>query len=128
MKFWTGAFFVGLFIFFFLQTVVLAKESCPKIDSPEVTAIKYQLFAAYQTGFDGYEMPCELKCFGNKQCQNRCQGKEGLRFLQDKLHELVAKKGYVQCHSMTMSCVEQCKDLGVACQAACGDEKSIATK
>lgn len=126
MRFWTGAFLVGLCIFFFLQTVVLASETCPKKGSPEATAIQYQLYAAYQTGYDGYQTPCQHQCLDHKDCQKNCREKQALRLLQSKLQELVARKGYSRCPSMSVGCVEQCKDQGLPCQAACSNDKSFA--
>ena len=126
MRFWTGAFLVGLCIFFLLQTVVLASENCPEKGSPEATAIQYQLYTAYQTGYDGYQEPCQFQCFGEKNCQKNCREKQALRLLQGKLQELVAKKGYSRCPSMSLGCVEQCKDQGLSCRAACSNEKSFA--
>ena len=128
MKFWTIVFFISATIFFFLQTVVLAAESCPGIDSPKATAVNYQLYSAYQIGYGGYEAPCELKCFGNASCQKRCQGKEGLKYLGAKLEELTTKNHSVQCPSFTLSCLEQCKDMGVACAATCGNDQPLANR
>ena len=127
MRFLTTVFFVAFSSFFSLQ-VAWAQDHCPGIDSPEATAIKYKLFTAFQTGFDGYETPCELKCFGKSDCQQKCQSKEGLRLLEQKLHEIAMKNNSTKCPSHTLSCLEQCKDLGVSCAAVCGQEFPVAEK
>ena len=115
---------LGLFSF---QTS-FAENSCPGIDSPEAVAIKYKLFTAYQTGFDGYETPCELKCFGNKSCQNSCQSKQGLRLLEQRLQELAHNNNSTKCPSYTIGCLEQCDKLGASCAAVCGQDLPIADK
>jgi|GEM_PF-6671032 len=125
MKFWTSTFVVSLILFFFIHTVVLAGDSdCPPLDSPETTAIKYQLFAAYQTGLDGYQLPCELKCSHNAECASQCRGKAALRLLEGKLKELnarrIASKGGEPCWSYSLTCMEQCRDHGIECMKACG--------
>ena len=105
-----------------------AGNSCPGIGSPQATANNYMLFTAYQTGYDGYEAPCELKCFGNEGCQQRCQSKHGLRLLEEKLHDIMAKNDAKNCPSYTVGCVEQCEKLGVSCAAICGQNKPVADK
>ena len=127
MRFWTTTFIISATLFFFLHTVVLAADvpNCPKLDSPKVTAVKYQLFAAYNIGYDGHQLPCELKCMGKADCQNSCQTKEALRLLQAKLVELsqketLASNSAAPCPSFSETCMDQCKADGPACLAACG--------
>lgn len=122
------ALLIVAFLGFVSFQVAWAGDSCPGIDSPESTAIKYKLFTAYQTGFDGYETPCELKCFGKSDCQHKCQSKEGLRLLEQKLYEITLKNDSTKCPSYTLNCLEQCKDLGVSCAAVCGQEFPVAEK
>ena len=128
MNYWSTTFILSAVIFFFIHTVVLASDNknCPGVNSPEVTAIKFQLFAAYQTGYDGYAIPCELKCFNKKDCKNQCQTREALRMLNAKLEELTQGNNQIQCPAHTIGCIEQCSEAGVPCLAACGREQPIA--
>ncbi|MCB0379037.1 MAG: hypothetical protein KDD33_11140 [Bdellovibrionales bacterium] len=127
MRFWTMVFVVASFIFFFIQTVVLAAEpDCPGINSPTHTALKYRLYSAYQVGYGGYEAPCEFKCFGNQNCQNRCQGQKGLEYLTQKMSDLKGEFG--SCPSLTLACLEQCQEMGASCASVCSGDQAIAQK
>lgn len=101
-----------------LQSVDM-KSSCPQSESHELAPYRYQLFTAYQTGYDGYEAPCEIKCLGRENCQERCQKKKGLELLGQELSRLKKKKGIKDCPSVEAICLEQCQDHGEACKQAC---------
>ena len=128
MRIITSQLIVALCTLLTFPVVILGVENCPGIGSPEATANNYKLFAAYQTGYDGYEAPCELKCFANSSCQNRCQAKEALRLLENKMNELVAQNNATQCPSYTLSCLSLCEKQGVSCAAVCGGDNSVADK
>ena len=127
VRFWTPTFFIALALFFFIHTVVLASPAaaeCPSVDSPQATALGYQLYTAYQVGFDGYQMPCELKCSSNKNCQSSCQTQQGLRLLQSKVHELNDKHPMLvtskSCKVVAQVCLKQCPADNLQCLNACG--------
>lgn len=103
----------------------IAEDQCPKIDSHETAAIKYQLFSAYQTGFDGYQAPCELKCFGNSNCQNRCQGQKAMEYLSKQMKQLKDKRGVKHCPSFTIVCLEQCQSQGPQCAQVCDGSSQV---
>lgn len=101
------------------QTVRSQASSCPSEDSTDLAPFRYQLFTAYQTGFDGFEMPCEIKCLGKQECQNNCQQKKGRELLSRELSRLKKKKDLARCPSMEAICLKQCEDQGQACKQAC---------
>lgn len=105
-----------------------AKDNCPAIGSPESVALEFQLFSAFQTGYDGYETPCELKCFGKEKCQNSCQAKFGLQFLSKQMTDLKKKKGIKQCPTYTLSCIKQCEKLGPDCVKTCEGLDTVASQ
>lgn len=108
-------------VFLLLSAVANSNaDKCPKIDSHETVALKFQMFSAYQTGFDGYEAPCEIQCMGRDKCQQNCQLKKGLSYLSKRFEELKVKKGVTSCASLTVACLEQCQSAGPQCAQACG--------
>ena len=117
--------FFALCVFFAFSMAAVANDKCPKIDSHETAAIKYQLFSAYQTGFDGYEAPCEIKCFGNSNCQNRCQSNKAMEFLAKQMQQLKDKKGVESCPSFTLACLDQCQALGPQCAQVCDGSAQV---
>ncbi len=103
-----------------------AQSRCSEIDSPESVAQKYQLFSAFQTGYDGYQVVCENKCFGKKSCEENCQSKKALEYLSKQMNQLVKKSGGLHCPSLTLVCLEQCTHLGVQCAQVCSTTDSVA--
>lgn len=92
--------------------------TCPKSDSPRMIAMNYQLFTAYQTGFDGYEASCELQCFSKETCQKDCQAKKGLEYLKKQMTQLAANFNG-SCTNLVNTCISQCQDQGPNCSQAC---------
>jgi|GEM_PF-5133401 len=202
MRFWTGAFFVALFIFLFIQTVVLAhpgeeitllesqeqqsislfdfsvhsspsfgfdraikvnpykanksflskrniaspaSSQCPLVEDPELSPIHYQLLAAFESGKEGYALPCSFRCNSSSnihgssqginhsasesdsrqsQCQAQCQNQAGLKLLKEKILELSEKNlgsssAYQSCPSYVQTCLNQCAGLQGSCREAC---------
>ncbi len=116
---------IPISIFFAFATLTTsttwAQNKCPAMGSPEATAIHYQLFAAFQSGFDGYEAPCEIKCFGKKSCQHSCQQDHGLRLLKRQVAQVGEKKGLDDCPTLVATCLKQCEGAGEACEKTCTD-------
>ena len=119
--------FLSLVVFFAFLMGASAQDNCPKPDDHAISAVKYQLFAAYQTGFDGHQAPCEIKCFGNEPCLNTCQTKRGLKSLSTQLTRLMKKKNLKSCASYTMVCLKQCLQHGNACNKACNAPSPVAS-
>ena len=90
------------------------------MDDHSLSPIKYQLFTAYQTAYDGYHTPCDLKCFGKEQCTQNCQAEKGLNSLSIELDRLKTKNNLNTCESYTSVCIDQCEELGESCKKACG--------
>ena len=119
--------FVSLSFFISFLSTSLANPVCPKNDDHSLSAIRYQLFTAYQTGYDGYRTPCDLKCFSKENCMNKCQTEKGLASLALEFDKLRAKKKLTNCTSYTLVCLEQCQQHGKACNKACGGTEPVAT-
>jgi hypothetical protein len=117
--------------FLLLSIQANAQESnyCPKLDSPDSVALKFQLFSAYQTGYDGYEAPCELKCMGNLNCQKKCQSEKALDFLAKQMKDIKNKKNIKECATLTLLCVEQCQPQEKQCAQVCDgtDQRGLAS-
>lgn len=111
--------FIFSIVFFSFLMGAGAHDGCPKSDDHALSAVRYQLFTAYQTGYDGYQAPCEMKCFSNSNCIETCQTKKGMESLNKQLSKLLEKKNLSSCQSYSQVCVEQCKEKGEPCQKAC---------
>jgi len=103
-----------------------AESQCVEINSPENVAQKYQLFSAFQTGFDGYQVVCENKCLGKKSCEDNCQNKKALDYLKKRVDQFVIKSQGLHCPSLTVVCLEQCSHLGATCAQTCSPSETIA--
>ena len=112
-----GFLFVALFFSFLMGAS--ANDRCPTSKDHSLSAVRYQMFTAYQTAYDGYQAPCEIKCFNRTTCVESCQGKKGLESLKTQFTKLLEKKGLKNCSSYSQVCKEQCKDQGKSCTQAC---------
>ena len=54
-----------------------ANDRCPDSDDHSLAPVKYKLFTAYQTAYDGYQAPCELKCFDKEEMHKDVPNKKG---------------------------------------------------
>jgi hypothetical protein len=125
--------FFAIFLFYLSSNTVngapqrevsSASSQCPSIDSHDVAPIRYQLFTAYQTGLDGFELVCENICLGKLSCKSQCQQKKGLDFLAKEMVRLHSQYQVEQCQSFTTICQQQCQDLGDQCTQSCQPNKT----
>ena len=116
---YTQLFFFGLCVFFAFTLGASANDRCPSSDDHALSAVKYQLFTAYQTGYDGYQAPCENKCFGKQNCVVECQTKKALEYLNNQLVKLEKKNKVKSCETYQAICIDQCKEHGAPCEKAC---------
>ncbi len=101
------------------QALGIGADKCPKAGDHSLSAVHYQLFASYQTSFDGYEMPCSMQCFDKTQCMHRCQSKKANAALAKQFSKLLNEKQLSHCQSYTQVCLKQCDADDPGCQKAC---------
>lgn len=96
-----------------------ANDQCPDQDSHELSAVRYKMFTAYQTAYDGYQAPCEIKCFDKENCTNQCQQNKALESLAQHMQKELTNRGINTCTTISKICTEQCQDSGEPCEKAC---------
>lgn len=111
--------FIFTMVFFAYLMGASASDQCPLPNSHELSAHRYKMFTAYQTAFDGYEAPCELKCFSNENCLSSCRENKALESLGSHFKSELAKRGISQCRTLSQVCVEQCGADAQSCESAC---------
>ncbi len=110
-------FMVGLFSYL---SGASAEGLCPNQKDHSLSASRYQMFAAFQTAFDGYRAPCEFKCFSKENCVQKCQLEKGASSLKNFYAELLEKKNLKSCASLAKICLETCQPESTICKKACG--------
>ncbi len=97
----------------------LAKDLCPQADSHELSAVRYQMFTAFQMAYDGYQAPCELKCFEKESCVQSCRQDKALLSLAQHMEKELQSRGLASCQTLSEVCVDECKAEDARCQNSC---------
>ncbi len=123
-----GSFFsqIGLFLKALVMVTILssasslmAKDLCPAADSHELSAVRYKMFTAFQTAYDGYQAPCELKCFEKESCVQSCRQEKALLSLAKHFEKELNSRGIASCQTLSEVCVDECKAEDIRCQSSC---------
>ncbi len=96
-----------------------ANDRCPSSEDHQLSAVRYQMFTAYQVAFDGYQAPCQIKCFEKETCVNQCQQQKALSSLAEHMDQELKQRGLARCESLSQICLEECQGDSNHCQKAC---------
>ena len=120
-------FIIGFALLAFASKAFADANHCPKNNDHSLSAVHYKLFGAFHTGYDGYAMACELKCFGKQKCQDQCQLKKGMDFLSKELDTIHSQNNLTSCYAYQRVCFDICKEHPESCSEACGLDTTIAS-
>ena len=116
---YTTLWFLSVIVFFAFLTGTAAKDRCPSSDDHETSAIRYKMFTAYQIAFDGYQAPCELKCFDKEECTQSCRTEKALDSLSKHFKKELKQRNTSQCKSIENICMQECSGPKNKCESAC---------
>lgn len=115
---WKAPLLITLLIILF-SGQAFSHDRCPSSEDHSLSALRYKLYTAFHMGYDGYEVPCNVKCMGRESCQTTCQNEKGLELLSKKMRQVYSESEVETCQSFASVCMEQCESLGKQCQSVC---------